>query len=552
MKGAFLTAAAALAGSAAADSLHFRRHDHQAFHHRRNAFNAGVADTEGECECVTRIVTVTGEPTLVPSTPAYTPTPSPSPTPSDIVTTLYSTAYSTVTVTGTRPTDEVPTPIVNFPTPGTYTVPATTVTITDETTVCGATTTELPEGTQTYGGVTTVVDYETTVTCPYATVKPTGDTVTSVIETTTYVCPSAGTYTIAPTTSSLSTSTVLVIPTPATYPPGTYTQDEQTVTVTETDYTYVCPAPTGEPTSAPVYTPTPAPEPEPEPQPSYEPEPAPEPTKPANPPAPPAGGNGDKYGITYSPYTDSGECKNAMQVQADILLAKAAGFEAVRIYSTDCDGLQNVGDACDLHGLKMIIGVFIDGAGIPKAQEQVKEITNWGQWNKVDLIVVGNEAVFGGVIDAGTLAGFISSCSQTFKAAGYTGSVTTTEPLNIWEDSGSALCGAIDVIGANLHPFFNSEVKATEAGKFVKSQMDIVSKICPGKDVVILETGWPSGGSANGLAVAGVAQQLQAVNSIVEEVGNHAVLFSFANEKWKPAGEFGVEPNWGCIDVFNN
>ncbi|KAK2758747.1 hypothetical protein FQN54_003437 [Arachnomyces sp. PD_36] len=531
MKGALIaTAAAALAGSAIADGVHFRRHDHKAFHNRRH-FDA---EPEATCGCVTKVITVTGEPTLVPVTPSATP----SVTPSESVTTLYSTAYSTVTVSASKP-PVIPTPVVNFPTPGTYTVPATTITVTDETTVCGATSTELPSGTQTYGGVTTVVETDTTIVCPYATVKPTEGTVTSVIETTTYVCPSAGTYTIAPTTTSLSTSTVMVYPTPATYTPGTYTQDEQTVTVTETDYNYVCPNPTGAPTVTPV----------PVPEPTYV--PTPEPTEPA--PAPPSGGiggSGDKYGITYSPYTDSGECKDAVSVIADLLLAKLAGFEAVRIYSTDCDGLQTVGDAASLHGLKMILGVFIDGAGIPKAQEQVNEITNWAQWDKVDLIVVGNEALFGGIVDAGTLASFISSSAQSFKSAGYSGLVTTTEPLNIWQEQGAALCSCVDVLGANLHPFFNSEVSPSDAGSFVKSQMDLVSEICPGKEVVTLETGWPSGGSANGLALPGIFEQLTAVTSIVQEVGKKSVLFSFANEKWKPQGEFGVEQNWGCIDAF--
>lgn len=485
---------------------------------------------------------------MVPITPSYTPTPTPTPSTIEEVTTLYSTAYSTITVSAEEP-PAVPTPIVNFPTPGTFTVPATTVTVTQETTVCGATSTELPEGSHTYGGVTTVVETATTVTCPIATVKPTGDTVTSVIETTTFVCPSGGTYTIGPSTTSLDTSTVLVYPTPATYPPGTYTQDEQTVTVTNTDYTYVCPEPTGDaPTSAPEPTYVPE-EPTYVPEPTTSEEPVPEPTESSTTP-PPVGGSGDKYGITYSPYSDSGDCKDASTVKADILLAKLAGFEAVRIYSTDCDGLQTVGQACDTHNMKMILGVFIDDSGISGAQEQVDAITKWGEWDKVSLIVVGNEALFSGALDAGSLAGFISSSSQKFKSAGYNGPVTTTEPLNIWQDKGSALCSAIDVVGANLHPYFNKEVTPLKAGSFVKSQMELASQVCNGKEVVVLETGWPSGGSSNGLAIAGVVEQFTAVSSIVKEVGDKVVLFSFADEKWKPAGEFGVEQNWGCIDAF--
>ena len=93
----------------------------------------------------------------------------------------------------------MPTPIIQTcPTPGTYTFPGSTLIVTETTTVYGETTTEVPSGTHTLGGVTTVVETATTVVCPYATQKTENGVVTKILETTTYVCPAAGTYTIAP------------------------------------------------------------------------------------------------------------------------------------------------------------------------------------------------------------------------------------------------------------------------------------------------------------------------------------------------------------------
>jgi len=61
MKGAFLAvAASALLGSAAAGSLHDRRHAHQAFHLRRNTPAAAESST---CECTTYLTTFYGEAT---------------------------------------------------------------------------------------------------------------------------------------------------------------------------------------------------------------------------------------------------------------------------------------------------------------------------------------------------------------------------------------------------------------------------------------------------------------------------------------------------------
>ncbi|KAL4893269.1 glycoside hydrolase superfamily [Aspergillus ambiguus] len=542
MKAAVL--AAALAGTALADVAHMRR-GHDSFHHRR-ALHAQEEDET--CGCTTEVITYYGPPTTI---PISTPTPTPETTSTEeVTTTLHSTRTDTVTVTAS-PTPEVtlPTPgVSSFSSTGVYTIPATTVTVFDTTTVCGATSTNVPSGTATYGGVTTVVETSTTVTCPYATVKPTGSTVTSVIETTTYVCPAAGTYTVVPpTTTVVPSSTVLVYPTPATFTPGTYTQDEQTVTVTRTEDHYVCPTFHGnEPTSTPAPTTTAVPTTTAAP--SSTTVPASSTSAATSTPIPTGDG---QMGMTYSPYTNAGGCKSKADVLQDIRTIKSKGFTHVRVYSTDCSSLEWIGQGARENGLIMILGVFIDSTGISGAQSQVTDIANWAQWDLVSLIVVGNEAIQNGYCTASELAGFLTSAKQTWKAAGYTGQVTTTEPINVWQSSGDALCSSIDILGANIHPFFNSEVIATEAGKFVQGQVDILKKICPGKDVVNLETGWPSNGSPNGLAIPGTLEQASAIHSLVNDVGALSVFFSFADDKWKDPGAFGVEQWWGCIDQFN-
>ncbi|KAH7417358.1 hypothetical protein BKA64DRAFT_298674 [Cadophora sp. MPI-SDFR-AT-0126] len=237
MKAGVIAVAAALAGGAAAQpGKHVRRHAHEAFH-ERGLYLTAVTGTgsapEPTCGCTTVYTTITGEGTII----------FPSPTYAANTTSIAAPPTSTyVPVPTTYPSPVVPTPLATTcPTPGVYTIPATTVTLTESTTVCGATSTEVPVGTHTAGGVTTVVEKETTVVCPYAAIETNSDVTTSVIKTTTYVCPSAGTYTIAPLTTTVTESTVWVYPTPASYAPGTYTQPEVVTTVTKTNYVVFCP-----------------------------------------------------------------------------------------------------------------------------------------------------------------------------------------------------------------------------------------------------------------------------------------------------------------------
>lgn len=257
--------------------------------------------------------------------------------------------------------------------------------------------------------------------------------------------------------------------------------------------------------------------------------------------------------MTYTPYTSDGQCKSASDVASDIAQIKAKGFTTVRLYATDCSGIENVGSACKSSGMKMIMGVYIDASGLGNGQAQVSELTSWGQsngWDNVEMVVVGNEAIFNGYVSASDLAQFIATCKTSFTTAGFTGPVTTTETVGVIQENSDVLCPVIDVVAANIHPFFNGAVNAAGAGAFVTSQLSLIAEACSGKDAYNLETGWPSAGDANGDAIPGVSEQITAVDSIVAAAGSKSAIFSFENDDWKAPGSLGVEQFWGCASLF--
>ncbi|KAL0939269.1 exo-beta-glucanase [Colletotrichum truncatum] len=562
MKGSIFAAAAAAISGATAASHH--RHAHG------ELFKRGAEASVCVPGCTTIYTTIYGEPTLVPNPPSK---------PSAVTSKAPVPEKPTSTF---KPPVDVPTPVPEVcPTPGTYTFPATTVVVSQTTTVCAPETTKVPPGTHTFGGVTTVVQNATTVVCPYATEKTTNGVVTSVVETTTYVCPTPGTYTIAPTTTTVTVPTTCIYPVVTVVTPGTYTRPAVVTTVTETSVIVVCPwtseepkptLPPPAPTTSAVVKPTteapapppPAPttsaaeEPKPEPKPTTSSAPAPSPSKPAT-----GGGlggtNGDHWAITYTPFSEdaSGSCKTADQVDADIATIKKSGFTTVRVYSTDCSTLENVGAACEKYGLKMIIGIFVKQTCDPNSQEikdQVDAIVAWKKWSMVELVVVGNECIFQGRCSASSLKQLIVSVKSTISGAGYSGPFTTAETVGVWQqgDVISEICEVIDIVGGQIHPYFNAETAASDAGTFVKGQIELLesSQICGGKKALNLECGWPSGGSCNGKACPGKAEQATAIASIKELAGGKTVFFSFHNDEWKEPGACGCERTWGCGDLF--
>ncbi|KAI4160076.1 MAG: hypothetical protein LQ342_006027 [Letrouitia transgressa] len=262
---------------------------------------------------------------------------------------------------------------------------------------------------------------------------------------------------------------------------------------------------------------------------------------------------GNQWAMTYSPYTSSGGCKSPSDVSSDVATIAAKGFSSIRLYSTDCSSLTAGASAARSHHLKIVLGVYISDSGISVARPQIHDIVSWaaGNWEGVEMIVIGNEAVFNQFCSAAELASFISEAKTAFVAAGYTGPVTTTETVASLTENADTLCPVMDIAAANVHPFFNPTVSAETAGPFVASQLELLKTVCPGKeDVLNLETGWPSRGSNNGQAVPGTWEQEVAIKGIKEHAGGKSAFFSWVDDGWKEEGEWGVERWFGCGQLF--
>ncbi|KAK0515582.1 hypothetical protein JMJ35_001616 [Cladonia borealis] len=264
------------------------------------------------------------------------------------------------------------------------------------------------------------------------------------------------------------------------------------------------------------------------------------------------GSTTNQWAITYTPYNDDLTCKTKAAIDADVAMIAKKGFTSIRVYATDCSILKYVGSAAAYHKLKLILGIHIDDTILMLAQPQINEIITWanGNWDIVEMIVVGNEAIFNDFTTPNLLAEFITSARDHLREAGYSGPITTTEPIDILLHNKAILCPVIDVAAANIHPFFHADVSAEIAGDYVISELERLEEICPGMQAVNLETGWPKVGMANGVAVPGVLEQWVAVAGIQKTAGGRSVFLGFGDDGWKEEGEFGVETSWGCAHIF--
>lgn len=274
-----------------------------------------------------------------------------------------------------------------------------------------------------------------------------------------------------------------------------------------------------------------------------------------------------QWAITYTPYTSTLSCVSPSTIRSDIATIARKGFTSIRLYSIDCSALRHIGHAALTHGLKMIIGIPLDD-GFADAETQLSDLISWAsnsnsttnsnsntdtssRWDLIEMVVIGNEAIFNNQTTAPALAAFITTTRTTLRSTNYAGPITTTEPLPILTQHLTTLCPTLDIAAANIQPFFHSSVTASTAGAFVASELARLATLCPGPlSALNLETGWPSRGRANGDAVPGSLEQWTAVAGIMESAGGRSVVLGFGDEGWRDGGEFGVERSWGCGHVF--
>lgn len=283
------------------------------------------------------------------------------------------------------------------------------------------------------------------------------------------------------------------------------------------------------------------------------------PQSPSAPPAPvstpvSSGGDSNLHGVTYSPYKGAGGCKSAEEVDADFaLFAKDHGV--VRLYGVDCDQVASAYKAAKKYGNKLFLGIFdinqVDQAVAAMAAGVNKD------WDVVDTVSVGNELVNNGGATVDQSLQALSRARSGLRAAGYQGPVVIVDTF-VAVLSHPELCDQSDYCAVNVHPFFDPNTGADQAGTFVGSTVsNIKSKLSDkSKRIVVTETGWPWKGVANGAAVPGMDQQATALSSIkgayTANPGN-VILFTAFNDLWKKAepGTFMAEQFWGMGGRFS-
>ncbi|CAN6614986.1 hypothetical protein TRVA0_006S00738 [Trichomonascus vanleenenianus] len=264
------------------------------------------------------------------------------------------------------------------------------------------------------------------------------------------------------------------------------------------------------------------------------------------------------YGITYTPdnaqYPD---CQVSMKaVTRDIALLSQL-TSRIRLYGTDCNQVDHVLMAIQDLGVDMTIsiGLWIDRKLEVSLRQfiDLQEILSRYPHKLIDSIYVGNEVLFREDATVMELTGYIRYVKEYLKRNHIVKPVATSEIGSKWNP---ALAKEVDIVSANIHPFFGGiDVEHSTIWTFDFLVDYIARNINATSETkfIISEIGWPTEGEPLKRARPGVRELQRFLDSWVclnqgDEVGWY--WFEAFDEPWKAKSwdeSTKWEPHWGLF-----
>ncbi|KNZ73340.1 putative family 17 glucosidase SCW11 [Termitomyces sp. J132] len=147
--------------------------------------------------------------------------------------------------------------------------------------------------------------------------------------------------------------------------------------------------------------------------------------------------------------------------------------------------------------------------------------------------------------------------AKVYNVQGYLSLVGIMTPVSIvhtWVNvhDNPALCGA-NFVGVNTHAFYDGGHTSGQAGEFVfKTVVAVLKAACPGRKIHITESGWPSRGRSNGIAIASLANECNALLNLnctcQDDKSILVYAFEYNDQDWKANDN---ERSFGISGKFN-
>lgn len=248
-------------------------------------------------------------------------------------------------------------------------------------------------------------------------------------------------------------------------------------------------------------------------------------------------------GIAYSPYRD---CQSMDSIEQPTLEQIAQDLEiisrmanGIRTYSSTGINGQIPALARQM-GLRVSAGAWLNNDRAANEKE-IAALIQLANTVELESVIVGNEVLLRNDLSESELLAYIQQVKSAVNVP-----VTTAE-IGAILLAHPKVMEAVDYQMAHLYPFWDGKPIEGAARLAADGYHDIQSQ-SGGKRVVIGETGWPSGGPANGAAIPSPDNQARYAReflSLAQAENIEFYYFDAFDEMWKTEG--GVGPYWGLL-----
>lgn len=236
---------------------------------------------------------------------------------------------------------------------------------------------------------------------------------------------------------------------------------------------------------------------------------------------------------------------SAAQIDTDFTQL-ATRFECVRTYSMT--GLEALPDLARKHGLKVMIGAWVNGNPVDTQIEIDALIKTANAYpDVVTAVIVGNEVLLRKELTGKRLAELINEVNAKVSQP-----VTYADVWEFWLKH-PEVAPTVDFVTIHLLPYWEDDPSGIEQalGKVAEVRQTFGNAFAP-KDIMIGETGWPSEGRQRETAVPSRVNEALFIRGFVrlaEENGWHYNLIEAFDQPWKRVSEGAVGGYWGLFDA---
>lgn len=243
------------------------------------------------------------------------------------------------------------------------------------------------------------------------------------------------------------------------------------------------------------------------------------------------------YGIDFSPYENGQNPNINPYVSADQITARlqiiAPYTQWIRSFSMTT-GLENIPPIARSFGLRVAAGAWIS-ANLTQNDQEIANLITAANAGNVDIAIVGSEVLLRGDVSESQL---IAHMTQVRQAIPSNILVTTADTYGELI-SHPNIIAASDVVFGNFYPYWEGQ-SINNAVCALVSEYNQLQSASGSKQIIVSETGWPSGGDAVGAAVPSPANAAQySLQFVTWARSNNVAFFYFEafNEEWKVRDE---------------